>query len=364
MKLRERLIAAIAEGGPMSVADYMTACLHDPGGGYYATRPSLGADGDFITAPHVSQMFGELLGLWAADVWDRLGCPPRVRLVELGPGDGTMMTDVLRAAEAAPGFAAAGEVWLVEASAPLRASQETALAGTQVRWAKSLAAVPTDAPLIVLANEFLDCLPIDQAVFTAEGWMERRVGVDAGGRLGFSFLRRAAGEVAGGFCVPRDGGGVPPLGAMLEWSDDLVAFGQTVGDLIARAGGGALFIDYGRDAPGYGDTLQALRGHRKEGPLAHPGEADLTAHVDFPAFLAAARQSGALAAPIRSQGDFLRALGVETRAAALASARPDRAEVIGRQLARLIALDQMGALFKAACVHSPGLIPPGFAAAQ
>ncbi len=362
MNLRERLIAAIAEGGPMSVADYMTACLHDRDGGYYATRPRLGADGDFITAPHVSQMFGELLGLWAAEVWDRLGRPPCARLVELGPGDGTMMTDLLRAARAAPGFLASLEVWLVEKSAPLRALQKTTLAGTRIRWAKSLAAVPTDAPLIVLANEFLDCLPIRQATLTHEGWMERRVGLDAGGELAFSFLPREAGEAARGASLPRDGGGVRPLGAIMEWSNDLTTFGQTIGDLIARAGGAALFIDYGREAPGYGDTLQALRGHGKESPLAHPGEADLTAHVDFPAFLAAARRSGALAASIRSQGDFLRALGIETRAAALAAARPDRAEVIGRQLARLTAADQMGDLFKVVCVHSPGLVPPGFEA--
>lgn len=347
MNLRERLIAGIAEGGPMSVADYMIACLHDPCGGYYATRPRLGAGGDFITAPHVSQMFGELLGLWAAEVWDRLGRPPRARLVELGPGDGVMMTDILRAARTVPGFLAACEVWLMETSAPLRALQKTAMGDTPPRWIGNLAALPTDAPLIVLANEFLDCLPIDQAVFTAEGWMERRVGVDEEGGLAFRLA---------GLASP----GVGPLGAVLESSNDLAAVGQTVGEVIGRAGGAALFTDYGRAAPGYGDTLQALRGHRKESPLAHPGDADLTAHVDFPAFLSAVRQTGARAAPIRSQGDFLRALGVETRAAALAGARPDRAEAIGRQLARLTAPDQMGDLFKVACIHSPGLLPPGF----
>ncbi len=236
------------------------------------------------------------------------------------------------------------------------------MAGTSARWVESLAAVPTDAPLIVLANEFLDCLPIDQAVLTDRGWMERRVAMDAGGRFNFSCLPRGAGEVARGSHLPRDGGGVEPLGAIVEWSDVLTAFGHTLGDAIARAGGAALFIDYGRDAPGHGDTLQALRNHRKESPLAHPGEADLTAHVDFPAFLRAAQAAGAATAPIRSQGDFLRALCVETRAAALAKARPDRADLIGRQLARLIAPDQMGDLFKAACVHSPGLAAPGFEA--
>src|SRR5665213_2291557 len=218
MNLRERLIAGIAERGPMSVADYMTACLHDPCGGYYATRPRLGADGDFITAPHVSQMFGELLGLWAAEVWDQLGRPARARLVELGPGDGVMMTDILRAARTVPGFLAACEVWLMETSAPLRALQQTAMADTPVRWIESLDALPTDAPLIVLANEFLDCLPIDQAVLTAEGWMERRVGLDQTGGLAF--------QVAG---LASPGAGA--LGSVLESSNDLTAFGRTVGEV-------------------------------------------------------------------------------------------------------------------------------------
>ena len=351
MSLRERLIAGIAAGGPMSVADYMTACLHDPDAGYYAARPRLGAAGDFITAPHVSQMFGELLGLWAVEVWERLGRPPRVRLVELGPGDGTMMTDMLRAARSSPGFLAAIEIWLVETSAPLTALQKTALDGASVRWAEDLLEVPTDAPRIILANEFLDCLPIDQAVFTAEGWSERRVGVDADGGLAFRLADAKSPGVGPLGAVP---------GAVVEWSDALAAFGQSVGEIIARATGAALFIDYGRDAAGYGDTLQALRDHQRESPLAHPGAADLTAHVDFPTFLRAARTAGAITAPIRGQGEFLRALGVDSRAAALATARPDKADLIGRQLARLTRPDQMGELFKVACVHSPGLAPPGF----
>jgi len=318
----------------MSVADYMTACLHDPDHGYYATRPGLGADGDFITAPHVSQMFGELLGLWAAEVWTRLGRPARVRLAELGPGDGTMIGDVLRAARTAPGFLEAAEVWLVETSEPLRAAQ--AAAAPTARWVRSVAELPTDAPVIILANEFLDCLPIRQWVRGDLDWMERRVGLGSDGALAFL----AGGDVR-------------------ESSEALVGLGQAVGALVTRASGAALFIDYGRDAPGEGDTLQALRGHARENPLANPGVADLTAHVDFPAFLAAAAGAGALASPIRGQGDFLRALGVETRAAVLVRARPDRAGVIARQLDRLVAPDQMGVLFKAACVHSPGLAPPG-----
>ncbi|MGI9170735.1 MAG: class I SAM-dependent methyltransferase, partial [Caulobacteraceae bacterium] len=321
----------------------------------YAARPRLGADGDFITAPHVSQMFGELLGLWAVEAWRRMGAPPSVRLVELGPGDGTLMADALRAARVAADFEAAREVWLVETSGPLRARQEAALAGSagRPRWVEDLAAVPADTPFIVLANEFLDCLPIRQYVRTPEGWMERRIGLDSAGNLDFQAAR-----------WPSTLASAPPapIGSILEISDALAVFGETIGALIARAGGAALFMDYGRDGPDLGDTLQAVRRHRRESPLANPGEADLTAHVDFPVFLAAARAGGARATPIRCQRSFLTALGIEARAAVLAQASADRAALISRQFDRLIGADRMGTLFKAACVHSPDFDPPGFEA--
>ncbi|MBA3811371.1 MAG: SAM-dependent methyltransferase [Caulobacteraceae bacterium] len=356
MSLRDRLIARIAKGGPIGVADFMNACLHDPEGGYYATRPALGEAGDFITAPHVSQMFGELIGLWAAEVWERLGRPARARLVELGPGDGTMMGDMLRAARAAPGFLDACEVVFIETSAPLKGRQEEVF-GDRARWLGSLGEVPWDAPVILVANEFLDCLPIRQAVRDGEAWRERLVGVDGRGKLAF--------EIAQSIYFPphppHEGEGEEG-GDVFEWSEALIEFGGLVGELIARASGAGLVIDYGRDASGLGDTLQALRGHARDGALETPGLADLTAHVDFPAFLAAARAAGAETGPIRSQRAFLRDLGIEQRAATLAHARPDEACKIARQLNRLIAPDQMGALFKAACVYSPWLAAPGFEA--
>ena len=327
----------------MTVADYMEACLHDPADGYYATRPGLGEAGDFITAPHVSQMFGELLGAWAAEIWRRMGAPARVRLVELGPGDGTMMGDVLRAARAAPGFVEAIELVLLETSAPLRARQAERL---KARWIAGLDEIGDDAPVIILANEFLDCLPIRQAVKCADGWRERRVGVGPRGALIFT-----PGE-------PRDEIALDaPPGSVLEWSPALRHFGAGIGDLIAGAGGAALFVDYGRDGPG--DSLQALARHRREDPLLKPGFADLTAHVDFKALLAAAAPA-ATHGPV-TQGAFLGALGIEARAAVLARANPDEAAKIGRQVARLTDPDQMGELFKVACVASPGLIPPGLA---
>jgi len=348
MSLADHLIARIRGEGPISVADYMTACLHDPAEGYYATRPRLGPQGDFITAPHVSQMFGELLGLWAVAVWDALGRPPRVRLVEMGPGDGTLMGDVWRACRASPAFAAAQETWLVETSEPLRAAQTARLGEAGVQWASALAGIPVDAPIILLANELLDCLPIHQAVFTKGGWRERRVGVDARGALAFTL----------GEAPPKDlKPGAP--GEVREWSPALEELGREVGALIVKAGGAALFIDYGRDAAGPGDTLQALRGHAKEGPLDHPGAADLTAHADFPTFLSAAREAGAHTTAISAQGDFLRSLGIGLRAQRLTAARADQAAVIARQVERLIAPDQMGSLFKVAAIHAPGVAPPG-----
>ena len=348
MSLRERLIARIVRDGPISVADYMDACLHDPEGGYYARRPRLGEAGDFITAPHVSQMFGELLGLWAASVWDGLGRPVRVRLIELGPGDGTLMADILRAIRALPTFLAAIDVWLVETSGPLRQHQKTALSSAVVpiHWTDHLEAIPDDQPVIILANEFLDCFPIRQATWTGSGWRERRIGMDTAGKLAFVTC-----------ALPIQRADTGEEGDHLEWSDALADFGRRVGALIARVSGAALFIDYGRDRSGRGDTLQALRGHATEAVLENPGHADLTAHVDFPAFLVAGLAGGAMAAPILTQETFLRGLGIEARAETLAFANPGHTAKIGRQRDRLIGPDGMGELFKAACLYSPGLRP-------
>lgn len=348
MSLLDRLRADIAEHGPLTVAQYMHRCLHDPEGGYYATRPALGERGDFITAPLVSQMFGELLGLWAAEVWTRLGTG-RVRFVEVGPGDGTLMGDMLRAARLVPGFLDAAEVWLVETSEPLARAQAMKL-GDGVRWASDLADVPGGAPLILVSNELLDCLPARQFVRTEHGWAERLVGASERD-LVFGLMPLPTPPAAD---LPPG-----PPGEVLEISPAQAALAQVVAERITADGGAALLIDYGRDEPGFGDTLQALMGHQKVHPLDRPGEADLTVHVDFPTVLAAARKAGAQTRCL-TQGQFLRRLGIEQRAAALARAHPMRAESIHRQLDRLIAPDQMGELFKAACIFSVDLEPPGF----
>jgi len=350
--LKDKLARRIAQMGPITVAEFMTACLHDPEFGYYATRPALGADGDFITAPLVSQMFGELIGLWAVEVWTVLGAPAPFRLVEMGPGDGTLMSDLLRAARLAPDFLDAADLWLVETSGPLIERQRATLAAHTPRWTASLEDAPAGAPTILIANELLDCLPARHFVRTERGWAERRVGLDAAGALAFGLS--AAPEAL----IPEALRNAP-VGAVVEVAAAQEALGRSVGERIARDGGAALFIDYGRSAPETGDTLQALMRHRKVDPLSTAGEADLTVHADFPAFAAAARAAGAEVSRIATQGDFLRALGIEARAAALAAARPDKAELIARQLARLIDEDQMGALFKVVAIHGAGIAIPG-----
>ena len=348
------LARRIAMDGPLTVAEFMTACLHDPRHGYYATRPSLGPAGDFITAPMVSQMFGELVGAWMAEVWRQMGAPAGVRLVELGPGDGTLMEDALRVLRRVPGLLDTAELWLVEPSRPLRALQAERLAHARPRFADALAEVPLRAPLILVANEVFDCLPARQFVRGAEGWAERRIGLDAAGALAFGLSPPPSGAVDD---LPADA----PMGAVAERSPAQTALAAEIGARMAEDGGAALLVDYGRAEAGFGDTLQALTRHARVDPLASAGAADLTVHVDFPAVAEAARAQGAMVSPIASQRAFLRRLGVETRAAALARSRPDQTEVIVRQLHRLIAPDQMGELFKVVSIYTQGLDPPGFA---
>ena len=345
--LKDRLADQIREHGPMTVAQYMTACLYDPQAGYYATRPALGAEGDFVTAPLVSQMFGELIGLWAVETWRAMGAPKRFLLVEAGPGDGTLISDILRAARLMPPFIDAAELWLVEVSEPLKARQKAALADAPLApfWVKQIGDLPPGAPVILIANELLDCLPARQFVQKAGGgWVEKLVGLDDAGNLTFALSAPA-----------------PEGGMVLEVSAAQEAFGSELGAILAREGGAALLIDYGRSEAGFGDTFQALSSHDKVDPLAAPGEADLTVHVDFPTVLAAAEAAGCETA-IAPQGMFLKRLGIEHRAAALARSRPERGEVLQRQMNRLISPDQMGDLFKAATLYRQGEPqPPGFA---
>ncbi len=379
MSLLDRLKAQIAHDGPIGVPEFFTRCLHDPRDGYYATRPDLGAGGDFITAPLVSQMFGELIGLWAVETWTRMGRPSPFRLVEMGPGDGTLISDLLRAGRLEPAFLAAAEVWLVEVSAPLRAKQAARL-GEGPRWVGRLDEVPAGAPMILVANELLDCLPARQFVRTEGGWAERVIGLGEDGELAFGLRPLNPPPRGGGGRAATGGGSSPdpasspsgpsdhlPLwgedlrpGAVVESSPAQAALASDIAHRLVTDGGAALLIDYGRATPDAGDTLQALRNHAKVDPLKTAGLADLTVWADFPSVVTAAREAGAKAGPVLTQGEFLRALGIEQRAQALSTARPDRADQIGRQLDRLVGEAQMGALFKVACLAAPDLSPPLF----
>ncbi len=347
--LRERLIAQIAISGPITIAEYMRACLHDPEDGYYATRPGIGAD--FVTAPEISQMFGELVGAWCAHEWRQIGAPSPLRLVELGPGTGALMRDALRAAKAAPGFTEAARVTLIDASPALRERQAEALRAAAPAWARDLRDL-APAPTLLIANELLDCLPIRQFLRAEDGWRERLVGA----RRDALTFGLAPMQLADMSILPDDVR--DEVGAVAE-----IALGaEALLDDVARvlAPGRALFIDYG--SQGGGDSLQAIVAHRKVDPLAEPGRADLTAHVDFAAIARFAERAGLIVhGPIR-QARFLRALGLDQRAEALTRAHPDRAARIAREHARLTAPDQMGDLFKVICLSSPDLpAPAGFA---
>ncbi|MBI3706803.1 MAG: SAM-dependent methyltransferase [Proteobacteria bacterium] len=354
--LGNMLTAAIARDGPLPVDRYMALCLDHPEHGYYRRGDPLGARGDFITAPEISQIFGELIGLWAAEIWAGMGRPRPVHLVELGPGHGTLMADTLRAVEqAAPDFRAALRLHLVEISRKLRARQHHNLARARPVWHETFASVP-DGPAIVLANEFFDALPIRQFQRDGSGWRERLIDVDADGRFR-SVLGRA---VADPPLAPAQR--AAPVGAIVEICPDGIALARTLGARVATQGGAALIVDYGPPLSGWGDTLQAVRRHARADPLAAPGLTDLTAHVDFTRLAAAARDSAAVAYGPVPQGTFLHRLGIAARAAILLrSATARQARDIAAGVTRLIAPTEMGTLFKAlAIAGSRQPTPPGF----
>jgi NADH dehydrogenase [ubiquinone] 1 alpha subcomplex assembly factor 7 len=356
--LGELLARRIRAQGPLTVAEYMGEALGHPEHGYYATRDPFGKRGDFITAPEISQIFGELVGLWAATVWETLGRPPRIVLAELGPGRGTLMADALRAAKVWPDFAAAIELHLVETSPVLRGMQAQMLGGARPAWHDDFDSLP-EGPLIVIANEFLDALPIHQLVRTEAGWRERVVTLDESG----SGLAFAVAEEETKFSkeVPLRFAGAPE-GSIFELSPLAVSIGLRVAMRLARGGGAALLIDYGHFLSACGDTLQAVRDHRRHEILADPGAADLTAHVDFGMLADVLTAGGSAVHGPMTQGAFLRALGIEKRAESLlARATAAQANDIRIAVERLVAADQMGTLFKVLAATQPGLAaPPGF----
>ena len=349
--LHAYLAETIAAAGPLPISRYMAECLGHPRYGYYVTRDPLGSAGDFTTAPEISQVFGELIGFWFADLWLRAGSPNKVHLVELGPGRGTLMADLLRATARVQGFGDAIHVHFVELSPTLRAEQAKRVSDAQ--WHDSLDSVPDDAPLLLVANEFFDALPIRQLVRTASGWRERMVGLDG------ERLVPVAGKLPLDVLVPPVLAGAP-VGSIIELAPTGDAIIAGIADRLVRRGGAALAIDYGYSGPAVGDTLQAVRAHRYADPFADPGEADLTAHVDFVALARAADKVGAVVHGPVTQGALLRALGVEARTAALLTRATDaQAELLRSGTARLIGDDAMGELFKALALTAPNWPQPG-----
>lgn len=356
----EREVRRLIEiAGPMPVSEYMALCLSHPQHGYYMTRDPFGTAGDFTTSPEISQMFGELLGLWTAAVWRSMGSPKQLQLVELGPGRGTLMADALRAARVMPGFEAALSVHLVEISPALKARQRDTFDGLDrpLSWHDSLRTVP-DGPIIIIANEFFDALPVHQAVRQGTAWHERVVEIDADGSLVFG----TAPEPIPHFerLLPAAARNAPE-DALFEWRNDAMAL--EIGRRVRRGPGAALVIDYGHTLSDIGDTLQAVGQHNFADPLDTPGELDLTAHVDFQALAEAAEGIGATVHGPVEQAPFLRNLGIESRAAVLKSHAQDKATEIDGALRRLTDPSDrgMGRLFKVLGLADPKLgALPGF----
>lgn len=349
-----RLIARrIALTGPISIADFMAEALGHPRLGYYRRAEPVGASGDFTTAPEISQMFGELIGAWLAERWLAMGAPSPVRLIELGPGRGTLMADALRATRGVPGFHGALRIHLVDTSLPLRAEQQRVLGAFDPTWHERFDAVP-EGPALIVANEFFDALPVRQFQKTAQGWRERMVGLAPGGETLVFALAPGATPFSAFLPDAADG-------AQAEVSEAGRALAAAIGGRLTRDGGWALIVDYGYES-GAGASLQAVRGHKGADILDRPGETDLSAHVDFAALAAAA--NAPTFGPV-AQGDFLRRLGILQRAESL-KARGSAAQraSVDAALARLIGPGQMGTLFRVLAVgdgRSP--LPAGFSEA-
>ncbi|CAN1539950.1 COG1565 Uncharacterized conserved protein [Rhabdaerophilaceae bacterium] len=344
----------IANEGPMPLDRFMALALGHPRYGYYMTRDPFGKSGDFVTAPEISQIFGELLGLALAITWQNMGEPDEVALVELGPGRGTLLADALRAAKAMPGFLAALTPHLVETSPVLMRAQGARLSagGHEGVWHTSIDSLPDDVPMLVLANEFFDALPVRQFQRLGNVWRERLVGLGEGGALAVGLAEE---PTAG---IPFGG----PEGAIFETSPASLDIVKTLAERLVRQAGAMIAIDYGHAKSGFGDTLQALKAHQFVPILTDPGEADLTAHVDFAMLAIAAQRGGAAASPIITQSCLLQRLGIAYRAQILKRKAENPAE-IDRAVARLAGTGEaaMGKLFKAIAVTSPDVtMPPGF----
>ena len=359
--LEEILTRLIADHGPIRVSDYMADALGHPQHGYYMTHQAFGADGDYITAPEISQVFGELIGAWLVNAWEEIGAPSMVHLIELGPGRGTLMADILRAAKIRPKFLKAIHVYMIETSGRQRYQQQRLMQdqGVPVTWAAELDDIPL-APTLIVANEFFDCLPIRQFVRTTGRdracWRERLVGLtEDEQRLRFTLSEELHETPAGApeFSKPED---------VFETCEAGLAVVEEIAARFQNHKGRALIIDYGHTEAAFGDTLQALQNHHFWPVLSSPGHADVTAHVDFAALARHGAAHGLAVAGPTEQGDFLMRLGIRERGEALLANMSDEARpAFIKQVERLVLPDQMGRLFKVLCLSSDNLdLPAGF----
>ncbi len=358
--LEKHLISLIKQQGPITIAQLMQVAVSDKHLGYYAQKDPFGAGGDFITSPEISQMFGELMGVWCAHYWQQMGSPANFVMAELGPGRGTLMKDLLRGSRHVKGFHAAMEIHLVETSPLLREKQQQMLLGENMPkayWHESFSALP-EKPMLLIANEFFDALPIHQFVRSKQEWCEKILVVDGSGGLNFSLATENSPAAA---MIPAALANAPE-GTIFETSPLSNSIVRQITTRIVRQGGAALIIDYGYEMPGGKDTLQAVSHHHYHPVLDSVGEADLTAHVDFNALHEAAVQSGAKSYPVLTQASLLGALGIHFRANSLMQrATPEQQERILTELIRLTDKDQMGQLFKCmAITRSEGPAPIGF----
>jgi NADH dehydrogenase [ubiquinone] 1 alpha subcomplex assembly factor 7 len=347
--LTELIKQTIKAEGPISMAQYMELCLTHPELGYYMTRDPFGAAGDFTTAPEMTQVFGEIIGLWCVEVWKNLGCPARFSLCELGPGRGTLLADALRAAQMVPDFVNGAEIHLLEVSPKLRERQAATLAAWKPKWIDELEKLP-DQPVIFIANEFFDALPIRQFVHMVDGWKERRIALTGSGS--FVFVAAPATDAPN---YESDEGAVQEIcPSAMDWA-------SAIARPIVKNRGAALIIDYG-DEEVIGETLQAVASHRKAHLLTTAGHADITAHVSFAPLMKAARKIGCKMHGWVTQGEFLLGLGAKERTEALlAKATPEQQRSLQGALHRLTDPASMGSLFKVlAFTDKASKEPPGF----
>jgi SAM-dependent MidA family methyltransferase len=344
--LGERIARQIAASGPLTIAQFMALALLDPSEGYYRQAEAIGRSGDFVTAPEVSQVFGELLGVWCIEQWRRLGQPRSLKLVELGPGRGTLAADVLRAMNLRRELLQGLDVHLVEVNETLRQQQRRAVGNYPVTWHETLEDVPA-GPFVLLANEFFDALPIRQFERAPAGWRERLVGLDQAGALAFTLSGPVPEQL-----IPEDRRGAA-VGSVVEFASGGMALALRLAERVAAGPGAALIVDYGYVAPPLKGTLQAVRRHEKVDPLSEPGATDLSAQVDFAALSFAARRAGAAVLRPVAQRDFLHRLGLRERFAALRKANPRRSEEFAAAERRLTSPEEMGTLFKAMAILPP-----------